>query len=408
MTRCVAATALLLAAAVAAAEESAGAPALKGPLHTRGASIFDTDDNSVRLGGVNWYGMEGEDFVPGGLHRVALPVLLERVRALGFNHIRLPLSVELVLKNPKISDHVEANPRLKGLTALQILDEIVAAAGRAGVGILLDGHRLSAGWGDVGEADGLWESAVWPEEKWIEAWLVLARRYRGKAAVIGADLKNEPHGSVTWGSGAAGTDWRLAAERCGNAILKVAPEWLIFVEGTAVALEGEGHHNYWWGGNLTGVKAAPVRLNVKGRLVYSPHEYGPGLGKPPWFRDEESMHRVWKKAWGYLLEEGQAWSTPVYLGEFGSSNGLRPGEPPSECLEDKGEFSQGRWLRSLFTYLEASGASWSWWPLNGTMSDAAPAGRKFGELEFYGVLAPDWEKPASDVLMELFRRIQAR
>jgi endoglucanase len=390
---------------VLAAASFAEAPELTAPLHTDGARLLDAKDIPVRLGGVNWYGMEGEDFVPGGLHKVPLADLLKRLRALGFNHFRLPLSVELVLTNPKVTDHLDANPRLKGLTALQILDEIVAAAGREGVGILLDGHRLSAGWGDLGETDGLWYSEKWPEGEWIEAWVILAKRYRGKKAVIGADLKNEPHGRVTWGTGEAATDWRLAAERCGNAILKAAPEWLIFVEGTSVALEGEGHHNYWWAGNLTGAKAAPVRLNVKNRLVYSPHEYGPGLGKPPWFKEEKEMHRVWRKAWGHLIEEDIA---PVYLGEFGSSNGLRPGEPPADCFDDKGEFSQGRWLRALISWLESSGAHWAWWPLNGTMSDASDASRKFGDLEFYGVLAPDWEKPANDELMKLFGRIQAK
>ena len=33
----------------------------------------------------------------------------------------------------------------------------------------------------------------------------------------------------------------------------------------------------WWGGNLQGAATAPVQLNVPGRLVYSPHDYGPNL-----------------------------------------------------------------------------------------------------------------------------------
>lgn len=49
--------------------------------------------------------------------------------------------------------------------------------------------------------------------------------------MIGADLHNEPHGAATWGSGNTNTDWRLAAERCGNAILSVNTNWLIIVEG---------------------------------------------------------------------------------------------------------------------------------------------------------------------------------
>ena len=39
--------------------------------------------------------------------------------------------------------------------------------------------------------------------------------------VIGADLHNEPHSPACWGCGDPNTDWRLAAERAGNAILSV-------------------------------------------------------------------------------------------------------------------------------------------------------------------------------------------
>ena len=49
--------------------------------------------------------------------------------------------------------------------------------------------------------------------------------------VIGADLHNEPHAPACWGCGDKALDWRLAAERAGNAILAVNPNWLIFVEG---------------------------------------------------------------------------------------------------------------------------------------------------------------------------------
>ena len=45
---------------------------------------------------------------------------------------------------------------------------------------------------------------------------MLAGRYAGNTAVIGADLHNEPYNG-TWGGGGA-NDWAAAAERAGNAI----------------------------------------------------------------------------------------------------------------------------------------------------------------------------------------------
>src|SRR5919198_985739 len=78
----------------------------------------------------------------------------------------------------------------------------------------------------------------------------------------GIDLHNEPHDQATWGDSNRATDWRLAAERAGNAVLRVNPHLLIFVEGVQF-YDGD---NYWWGGNLEGAAAAPVRLAVPQRL----------------------------------------------------------------------------------------------------------------------------------------------
>ena len=51
---------------------------------------------------------------------------------------------------------------------------------------------------------------------------MLAKRYRGRPNVIGADLKNEPHGPATWGTGGP-TDWRRAAARARDTGLCQAP-----------------------------------------------------------------------------------------------------------------------------------------------------------------------------------------
>ena len=38
-----------------------------------------------------------------------------------------------------------------------------------------------------------------------------------------------------------------------------------------------GGAGIWWGENLAGAKVQPVQLNQPGRLVYSPHTYGPSV-----------------------------------------------------------------------------------------------------------------------------------
>lgn len=41
------------------------------------------------------------------------------------------------------------------------------------------------------------------------------------------DIKNEPHGSATWGEGKAATDWNKAAEKIGKHLLGKHPEFKV-------------------------------------------------------------------------------------------------------------------------------------------------------------------------------------
>ena len=116
----------------------------------------------------------------------------------------------------------------RGSTACRSWTRSSSYAGQIGLRIILDHHRSDAGDGPNGS--GLWYTSQSTESRWIGDWTMLAQRYAGNPTVIGADLHNEPHGPATWGDGGA-NDWRLAAERAGNAILAVNPNWLIIVEG---------------------------------------------------------------------------------------------------------------------------------------------------------------------------------
>src|SRR5205085_1027312 len=236
-------------------------------LHTDGARLEDASGHEVRLTGLNWFGLETCAFAPHGLWSRNWRSMMVQIRSLGFNTIRLPFSSQLLDPgtHPNGIDY-RLNPDLKGLSGLQIMDKIVAEARALGLKVILDRHRP-----DCGAQSPLWYTARYSEARWIADWVMLAQRYAGNAAVIGADLHNEPHGPATWGDGNPATDWRLAAERAGNAILRVNPHWLIVVEG----VEHLGNDWYWWGGNLAAARRYPVRLAVPHRLVYEAHDYGP-------------------------------------------------------------------------------------------------------------------------------------
>src|SRR5579884_2803090 len=66
-----------------------------GYLHTRGTQILDSSGNPVRIAGITWYGMESTWWVPAGLDFQPYTHILDQVKALGYNTVRIPFSTEL-------------------------------------------------------------------------------------------------------------------------------------------------------------------------------------------------------------------------------------------------------------------------------------------------------------------------
>lgn len=379
MMRTLASTSIVLASTCPPAF---GANAGAGYWHTSGNTIVDANNAQVRIAGINWYGFETPDFIAHGLWAQDYKTILDTVKALGYNVVRIPFSNQMVESNPvptnftQYANGAPANQALAGATALQDLDTIVAYAGSIGLRVILDNHRSEAG--QSNESNGLWYTSTYPEANWVADWQTLTKRYSdsrfafgGNPTVIGMDLRNEPHLIGSSGnSGACWTgdssvngcatsmtsqNWPAAATRAANAILAINPQLLIFVEGTDCYSGVCG----WQGGNLIGVAAYPVVLNVANQLVYSAHDYGPNLYGQPWFNSSTtsaSLDATWNKYWGYISANGTA---PVWVGEFGTGDG-------NTDISNTASGSQGQWFQSLIGYLHANPQlGWTYWALNG-------------------------------------------
>ncbi|MBS7790189.1 cellulase family glycosylhydrolase [Roseococcus sp. SDR] len=289
-------------------DNDAPAPSLPPPgwYSTSGNQIVDSTGETVRLKGVNWFGMEGYLGVPDGLYARNWQSMMDQMKAVGFDTIRLPFSLDNILPGAMPNNIVYSlNPDLQGLSGLQILDKIVGYAGDLGMKIILDCHRSSEGAGP--NENGLWYDQNFSEAQWISGWQNLVQRYVNDSTVIGVDLQNEPH-AASW------ADWSAAAERAGNAIHEVNPNLLIIVEGVG-AYEGD---YYWWGGQLEGVRDDPVVLQQANKLVYSPHDYPYTVYPNPWLDGpgfKDNLPNVFREHWGFIYEEGIA---PIFVGEFGT------------------------------------------------------------------------------------------
>jgi endoglucanase len=381
-----------------------------GYWHTSGNKILDSSGKEVRIAGINWYGAETPDYLVHGLWAQDYHTVLNTIKSLGYNVIRIPFSNQLVESNPvptNFSNFVNGpvNQALVGQTALADLDTIIAYAGSIGLRVILDNHRSEAG--ETNEANGLWYTSAYPQANWIADWQTMATRYsaskftfNGNPTVIGMDLRNEPHlsgsGSTTgscWTGDTAtngcptsltAQNWPVAATAAGNAILSINPKLLIIVEGNDCYSGVCG----WQGGNLIGVATHPVTLSIPNQLVYSAHDYGPNLFQQPWFNGSTttaSLDAIWNKYWGYINANNIA---PVWLGEFGTDNN-------SGDIESTAAGSQGQWFQSLVGYLQNnSTVNWTYWALNGE--------------DLYGLLDGSYDStPPSSLKQSLLTSIQS-
>jgi aryl-phospho-beta-D-glucosidase BglC (GH1 family) len=210
------------------------------------------------------------------------------------------------------------------------------------------------------------------EDEWIENWETIMEPHVKNPLVVGADLRNEVRslwGTLSWDT------WAAAAERAGNRLLEMNPDWLIVVGGT-------GSGNF-----LTEAGVRPVKLFVPNRVVYSAHVYGwSGWGsaegryaKRPYASFVKSM----RDNWAYLLEQDIA---PVWIGEFGAP------DKPSE--------GDAHYWRNLMRYLAAVDADFGYWALN-------PRKPKDNLKEAYSLIRDDWESPVLDYRMRDMRRLMS-
>jgi len=329
----------------------------------------------IKLFGVNWFGFETQNYVVHGLWSRNYKEMLDQIKELGFNAIRLPFcTYSIEGRTPTGIDYYK-NPELKGLNSLEIMKKIVEEANKRGIYILLDYHRIGCNY-----IEPLWYTKDFSEQDFIEVWKKVAQEFKDYPNVIGADLKNEPHSEgtgdslytngTTWGYNEK-TDWNLAAERIGREILKITPHWLIFVEGTQVTNpEIDKNYKYglnaWWGGNLMAVKKYPINLPQE-KLVYSPHVYGPDVYNQPYFNDPNfpnNMPEIWYKHFAYVKIDLKK---PVVIGEFGGKFG--EGNPKDKI-----------WQEAIIDYMIKNNFCdffyWSWNPNSGDTG---------------GILKDDWE-----------------
>lgn len=217
---------------------------------------------------------------------------------------------------------------------------------------------------------------------------MLAQRYKNNKMVVGADLRNEVRTGKyrntfipvfpNWGRGDV-NDWHQAATDAGNRILAINPDLLIVVEGInwtgTIPLLGSGERPH-----LQPIRERPVNLIVPNKLVYAAHNYsftGPNHtgddktspGKTRYGQmDERTFRETLDREFGFVLNQQQYYTAPVWLSEFGAA--ANESDPATRI-----------WFANLVSYMVDKDLDFAYWPFN---------------YEGYGLVSEDYSRNLND------------
>lgn len=283
--------------------------------------IHDDSNNPVQLRGVNWFGFELNDHVVHGLWTREWKSMITQMKSLGFNAVRLPFCPATLQSSSVSTVNYSLNPDLQNKNSLEVFDLIINQLNSEQMYVLLDHHRP-----DCNAISELWYTGSYSEVQWISDLTFVANRYKNLPYFLGVDLKNEPHGAATWGTGNTATDWNQAAERAAAQILINAPNILIFVEGIQENQTcSDPSFGHFWGENLEPLACAPLNIPAN-RLVLSPHVYGPDVYDQPYFQTADfpnNMPAIWNKHFGSFRGDGYTIAVGEFGGKFGHGGNQR-------------------------------------------------------------------------------------
>lgn len=321
--------------------------------------LHQNDDYSVRVALRERFGVAQADALLDAYQETWItPADLDRIKGWNLNVVRVPLNW---------LEFMEPDGTEKPAGWRQ-LDRLIDECDRRRLYVILDLHAVPGGaspWASSGRAgddgtgqnpNGFWTNPAF-QDLTIRLWEKIAGRYRGRAAVAGYDLINEPLCRFD--------ELPRPGERYAEAVLKkgglfnrlyravraVDPDHVIFIAAYTVAPPD----NTAYIGTPSGFRAIPPPAHHGWtNVVYETHHYD-----MPNAHDRAAQERLVVEALADIARHQREWNVPVFAGEY-SLYGFYD--------------VWARWM----TGLNALNVSWTNWTykIRGTARD--PAGADWG------------------------------
>ncbi|TFK68059.1 glycoside hydrolase family 5 protein [Pluteus cervinus] len=367
------------------------------PLHTSSRWILDNNNQRVKFRCVNWAGhMEAN--IPEGLHKQSIQWIAEYIATQGFNCVRLTYSIDMALNpdtkvsgsfsaaanatgvsidamNGLFSQVVSHNPSLQDASIRDVYGFVIDTLWSYGVMTILDNHVSKASWCcNVNDGNGWWDTAFgyvafnsqyFHTQDWLNGLQAMATWATGHKGVVAMSLRNELRAILLQDTNGR-QDWYDLIGQAGRLVHQSNPDVLVVVGGVQSATD------------LTHVRTNPLDTSGwPGKHVWEWHAYSftltfPDLGC---FLTQQEYGAFA----GFVLEQGEAFTGPLILSEFGV--GLSGG--PDNGLVDK----DNNYLQCLVSYMTNNDADWAVWAVQGSyyVRDGV-----VDYEETWGLLNKDW------------------
>lgn len=252
----------------------------------------------------------------------------EYIHSLGLNLIRIPINYHLF--------EDDMNPRVIKKQAFEYLDEVIELCAKYQIYTIIDLHALPGSQNQHWHSDNPTHVAsFWLhkdfQDRALNLWEVIAKRYKNNPWVAGYDLINEP-------ADPTGEKLFPYYKRLRDAIRRIDTKHILFLEGDRYAADFSKFTEVW------------------DNVVYTNHDYAgpgfltggdyPGINRDRYYT-KDTLEADFLKKSEFMLSH----HVPIWVGEFGP---LYYGDPKKDEMKYQV-------LKDQLAYYDKYKASWCIW-----------------------------------------------
>jgi len=265
---------------------------------SRYKNIVDEKNNVLHLKGINYFGFETSCNIVHGLWKHNIDFYLDILHDNKFNFIRLPIAYEsaINLETPINNHCVTEDKTFQDITVKEAIHIIFEKMKDRHMFMLLDIHTLN---NIITEKPYGYDYNNKYHTDFSEGIINLIKEYNKHENLLGIDIKNEPHGDITF------EEWESLVDLMIDKVETKVENFrgVYFVEGVQQPPSSA------WGGSFSTLPDNSFLINNE-KIVFSPHVYGFSVRGDIALKEGTDD---WEHAFGYL----SMYNNAIVIGEFG-------------------------------------------------------------------------------------------